>query len=71
MSDQMQNKWQEKGGKERSGRLPFAPLIACVGGQGHWRTSKSKGMKFLGVQSRAIEGEDPFSGLSPQVIDNI
>lgn len=70
MSDQKQNKWQEKGGKERSGRLPFAPPIAYLGGQ-DWITSKSKGMEFLGVCSRVIEGEDPFSGLFPQVIDNI
>lgn len=70
MSDQTQNEWQGKGGKERSGRLPFAPPNANLGRQDHWGTSKSKVMKFLGMGLSVMEGEDTFSGLSPQVTDN-
>lgn len=57
-----------EGGEERSGRLPFAPPKTYLGGQDHWGTSKSKVMKFLGMGVGVMEGEDTFSGLSPQVI---
>lgn len=41
------------------------------GGKDHWRTSKSKVRKFLVMGLRVMESEGTFSGLSPQVKDNI